>query len=143
MIEKQSDLFQTPQVLFDRLNEKFNFDYDVCANYENKLAEWKGDYFQNHFSDCVCFMNPPYSNPNRFVNRALDLRKYNVTTVCLLKSDTGTRLFHKLLDNKSIEIDFLQGRIKFTHPDENYCKGNYSPFPSLIAVIRPETIGKV
>ena len=53
----------TPQALFDKLNEEFHFDLDVCATVENAKCkkyyrleedglkqEWKG----------VCWMNPPY-----------------------------------------------------------------------------------
>ena len=55
--------WETPQNLFDQLNNEFGFDIDVCAIPENKkcdkfyspiqdglLQKWKG----------VCWMNPPY-----------------------------------------------------------------------------------
>jgi hypothetical protein len=44
-MEKESDLWQTPRWLFDKLDEEFNFDYDVCANEENKLTSFKGGLF--------------------------------------------------------------------------------------------------
>jgi len=53
----------TPQDFFDKLNEEFHFELDVCATAENAKCkkyyspeedglkqEWKG----------VCWMNPPY-----------------------------------------------------------------------------------
>lgn len=136
-MEKQSDLWQTPQEFFDKLNEFFKFDYDVCANENNKLAPFKGDYFINDFSNCTCYMNPPYSNPSKFVNRALELIKNNVTTVCLLKSDTGTKLFHSLYNNPKVHIEFIKGRIKFLHPNEELNKNWTASFPALLAIIRP------
>ncbi len=55
--------WETPQTLFDTLNEEFDFELDVCAASENAKCkkyysptedglkqEWKG----------VCWMNPPY-----------------------------------------------------------------------------------
>jgi hypothetical protein len=63
MFSSKSDLWSTPQYLFDELNKEFNFDIDVCANSENAkckkyyseeqnglLQEWTG----------VCWCNPPY-----------------------------------------------------------------------------------
>ncbi len=54
---------ETPQDFFDKLNEEFHFELDVCATAENAKCkkyysseedglkqEWKG----------VCRMNPPY-----------------------------------------------------------------------------------
>lgn len=59
----QTDLWATPQDFFDKLNNEFGFELDVCARHENaKCAkyftkeqdglaqEWKG----------ICWMNPPY-----------------------------------------------------------------------------------
>jgi site-specific DNA-methyltransferase (adenine-specific) len=134
-MEKDSDLWQTPKNLFDDLNYEFNFDYDVCANAENKLSTFKGDYFNNDFENCVCFMNPPYSSPNKFVEKALSLAKKNVTTVCLLKCDTSTILFHKLNNSgKNVEIRFIKGRIKFIHPKK---KSRYKAnFSNMIVVIK-------
>ncbi len=39
MTEKLSDQWQTPQWLFDELNQEFNFDIDLCANSENSKCE--------------------------------------------------------------------------------------------------------
>ncbi len=55
--------WETPQDFFDKLNEEFHFELDVCATSENAKCkkyyspeedglkqEWKG----------ICWMNPPY-----------------------------------------------------------------------------------
>jgi len=55
--------WETPQGLFDILNEEFHFELDVCATAENAkckkyynpeedalIQEWKG----------ICWMNPPF-----------------------------------------------------------------------------------
>lgn len=64
----QTDEWPTPQDFFNRLNEEFQFELDVCATPENAkcerfftkhenglLQEWKG----------VCWMNPPYGREIR------------------------------------------------------------------------------
>lgn len=133
MIEKESDLWQTPKDLYDDLNREFKFDYDVCQNGTNGLAPYLGDYFTSNYSHCVCFMNPPYSNPTKFVNRAIELTKDGVVTVCLLKCDTSTKLFHDVFLSK-YEVRFLKGRLKFTHPNKQTI--HRANFPSMIVVIR-------
>jgi len=35
LFTSKTDLWETPQLLFDQLNEEFNFDIDVCALAEN------------------------------------------------------------------------------------------------------------
>jgi len=35
MFTSKTDLWSTPQYFFDKLNEEFNFDLDVCAIKEN------------------------------------------------------------------------------------------------------------
>lgn len=141
MTEKASDLWQTPAWLFQELDQEFKFDYDVCANENNALKPCKGDYFKVEYKDCVCFMNPPYSSPARFVERALKLRHKGVTTVCLLKADTGTKLFSLVWDREQnnpksgIEVRFLEGRIKFNHPNPDKNKGWTGTFPSMVVII--------
>ena len=131
-MEKQSDLWQTPLEFFNILDKEFNFTYDVCQSNGNGLNPYLGDYFTRDYRNCICFMNPPYSNPNKFVERAIELAKNNVITVCLLKCDTSTRLFHRLYG--VYEIKFIKGRLKFTHP--NKCNKNGSTFPSMIVIIK-------
>jgi len=63
-----SNSWETPQGLFDKLNEEFHFELDVCATSEHAKCkkyyspeedglkqEWKG----------ICWMNPPYGREIR------------------------------------------------------------------------------
>jgi site-specific DNA-methyltransferase (adenine-specific) len=63
MFTSETDLWSTPQDLFDKLNSAFNFNLDVCATHENAKCKkyftkkenglkqkWKGNVW----------MNPPY-----------------------------------------------------------------------------------
>lgn len=137
---KISDLWQTPRELFETLNKEFKFNYDVCANESNKLAPCLGDYFTEEYSNCTCFMNPPFSNSLIFVRRAITLSYNNVLTVCLLKADTSTKVFHELYDysiqkaKPGIEIRFFPKRIQYTHPLKLV---SGCAFPSMLAIIYP------
>lgn len=87
----------------------FNFDIDLCATGENsKCEDWFSDYltdvqeykrFPNSprtatlkdlvnigGNPLVCFMNPPYSNPCPFIEKAWEDSRY-CKTVCLVKCD--------------------------------------------------------
>ena len=138
IISKETDLWQTPKELFNKLDDEFHFDYDVCQNGENGLKPYLGDYLEKEYSNCVCFMNPPYSRPILFIGRALELSKSGVTTICLLKVDTATKWFAMLWDYElhrpkpGIKIRFLPKRVNFTHP---YKKGSSNFFCSMVVII--------
>lgn len=63
LYSSESEVWETPQALFNKLNDEFHFDIDVCATPENAKCckffsplddglsqDWQG----------VCWMNPPY-----------------------------------------------------------------------------------
>ena len=137
-----SDNWETPQWLFDELNEEFNFDIDLCATKENsKCNQYYIDYLKNikkdftwwaveyrplkHKYNCA-FMNPPYSNPKPFIEKAWEDSKY-CKIVCLVPNTIKTAKYLDLLDEhngegtfrqwkKGLEIKDLSRRTKFNHP---------------------------
>ena len=62
MFSSNTDLWATPQYFFDRLNEEFGFEIDVCATDENAKCD---KYFTletdglNQDWNGICWMNPP------------------------------------------------------------------------------------
>ncbi len=112
MTSKLSDQWQTPQWLFDELSGEFNFDIDLCATKENsKCILFGTDYLrdgvgsvhndmdypcfqeyikENLLSNGTCFMNPPYSNPRPFIEKAWEDSKH-CKIVCLVKCDPSTK----------------------------------------------------
>ena len=63
LYSSKTDLWETPQELFDSLNQEFHFDLDVCAIPENA----KCDEFYTPEQDGLvkpwigtCWCNPPY-----------------------------------------------------------------------------------
>ena len=58
-----SDLWETPQEFFNRLNEEFHFTLDVCALPENAKCSRYYTPEDNGLLmpwDGVCWCNPPY-----------------------------------------------------------------------------------
>ena len=59
----KTDLWATPQAFFDKYNDIYKFDLDVCATHENAKCE---KYFTEEQDGLaqewtgVCWMNPPY-----------------------------------------------------------------------------------
>lgn len=130
MFSSKTDLWATPQDFFDKLNEEFHFETDVCALPENaKCAhyytpeqdglaqEWEG----------ICWCNPPYGREvGKWVKKAAEA---NATVVMLLPARTDTRWFHDYIYGKA-EIRFIKGRLKFGG------QKNAAPFPSMVVVFR-------
>ena len=63
LFSSNTDLWATPQWFFDKLNEEFGFDTDVCAVPENAKCEHfytrQDDGLSKEWSG-VLWMNPPY-----------------------------------------------------------------------------------
>lgn len=157
---KLSDQWQTPQALFDELNAEFHFDVDLCATKENRKTEcWYRDYLnekvcradrETDMSAWNCaFMNPPYSNPKPFIEKAWEDSKH-CKIVCLVKCDPSTRWWTTFWDHAIVkelgdidgtgmmrkalvrpsgpkpgcEVRFFPKRIKFDPPQELIASGD-------------------
>ncbi|ETK27382.1 phage N-6-adenine-methyltransferase [Paenibacillus larvae] len=128
----KTDMWETPQNLFDRLNEEFKFDLDVCAIPENAKCkryftpsedglkqEWKG----------ACWMNPPYGRQiGKWIAKAYESSLEGATVVCLVPSRTDTKWWHGYCMKG--EIRFIRGRLKFGGSPHN------APFPNAVVIFR-------
>ena len=133
LFSSSTDLWATPQIFFDTLNEEFEFTLDPCATDENAKCE---RYFtkeidgllQNWQGESV-FCNPPYGKDiSKWVKKCSDeARKPNTKVVALLPARTDTRWFHQYICRKA-EIRFIQGRLKFGGSK------NSAPFPSMVVI---------
>ena len=134
MFSSKTDLWETPQYLFDELNKEFDFELDSCATPENAKCtnyftkeqdglkqEWQG----------VVWCNPPYGRDvGQWVRKAyLSFKTGYADVVMLLPARTDTRWFHEYIYKKpNVEIRFLKGRLKFG------ASKNSAPFPSMIVI---------
>lgn len=133
LFSSKTDLWETPQDFFDKLNDEFHFDLDVCALPENAKCDRyytpDQDGLKQEWSG-VCWRNPPYGRGIwRWIKKASESKG---TVVCLVPARTDTKWFHEYILGKA-EIRFIKGRLTFQGGQ------NHAPFPSMIAVFRPDT----
>lgn len=126
-----TDVWATPQDLFDRLNDEFHFELDVCAIPENakcKRYYTPEDDGLNQPWDGVVWCNPPYSKGNipKWLEKAAN---ENTTVVMLLPVSTDTGWFHDYIYGKA-EIRFIRGKVRFG--DAKWT----ARFPSMIVIFR-------
>lgn len=133
MFSGKTDLWETPQDFFDKLNKEFHFDLDVCALPENAKCERyytpKMDGLSQPWEG-TCWCNPPYGREvGSWVRRALMSSIAGATVVMLLPARTDVKWFHEYIyERESIEVRFIRGRLKF-----GGCKDN-APFPSMVVI---------
>lgn len=130
LFTSKSDEWETPQDLFDNLNNQFNFTFDVCATKENakclKYFTKKDNSLKKKWPKSWKWMNPPYGREiHNWIYKASDVGK----TVCLLPARTDTKWFHYCILKKA-EIRFIKGRLKFGD------NKNSAPFPSIIVIFK-------
>ena len=125
-----TDLWATPQDLYDRYHARYSFELDVCATAQNaKCArhftvaddglaqEWRGR----------CWMNPPYGREiGAWMAKAWRSSEAGALVVCLVPARTDTAWWHDFAVKG--EIEFLRGRLKFGGHK------NSAPFPSAVVV---------
>jgi site-specific DNA-methyltransferase (adenine-specific) len=152
MFSRKGDEWETPQKLFDLLNEEFHFGTDAAATSKNTKC---GNYYEESscnamwidwFRDAelsqvppIFFLNPPYSKIGAFIKKAYEESLKGATIVCLIPARTDTRYFHDYC-MKASELRFVKGRLTFTNKtlpsyrvDGNF-KSSPAPFPSVIVV---------
>ena len=135
LFTSKTDLWETPQDLFDELDAEFGFDLDVCALPENAKCE----HFYTPESDAlwqdwrgVCWMNPPYGRQiGRWIQKAYESSLEGATVVCLVPARTDTAWWHDYCMKG--EIRFLRGRVHFWKDGRPI---DPAPFPSAVVVFR-------
>lgn len=131
MMSKKQD-WETPDHLFDALNQEFNFTLDVCAHSENhKLDNYYSpadDSLIQDWANDICFMNPPYGRDVYiWMEKAYNEYLKGATVVCLIAARTDTKYWHEFC-MKATEIRLIKGRLRFKGAD------NSATFPSAIIV---------
>ncbi len=127
--------WETPDWLFDRLNEEFSFSLDPSASDANHRCEKyytaADDGLSQNWGGYTVFCNPPYGKQlAKWVRKAYEeSRKPNTTIVLLIPARTDTQWFHDYIYGTA-EIRFIKGRIKFKGAMYN------APFPSMIVIYR-------
>lgn len=141
LFSSDSDLWETPQWIFDELNTEFGFTLDVCATDDNKKCEEyinpTEDGLKQPWNGRV-WCNPPYGRQiGLWIEKAqkeIHTNPYADLIVLLIPARTDTKWFHDYLYQKrNVELRFIKGRLKFGDKKD-------APFPSMVAVIRKDNI---
>ena len=114
-----TDDWKTPDSLFKKLNEEFNFDHDPCPlkGFNGLVAPWGKRNF----------VNPPYSQLKEWCKKGYEESLKDKLVVMLIPSRTDTAAWHDYC-MKADEIRFIRGRLKFGGSK------NSAPFPSAIII---------
>lgn len=134
MFSSKDQTWETPQELFDDLNDIFKFDLDVCADEDSAKCKVYFNEEQDGLSQMWfgnCWMNPPYTREQaKWVKKAIEeVNAGNAeTVVVLIPARTETVAWQKYIFAEAKAICFVNGRLKFSG-----CS-NAAPFPSAIVL---------
>ena len=126
--------WETPQNLFDELNNEFHFTVDVASSDSNYKVDKHYTIKENgliqDWENERVWCNPPYG---RKISEWVEKAFYSsALVVMLLPARTDTKWFHKYIYNKDCaEVRFIKGRLKFGE------QKNSAPFPSMIVIFYP------
>lgn len=90
--------WDTPQSLFDKLNQEFKFEWDLAASDKNakcpKFFTQKDDGLKQKW-DGICWMNPPFNKDlKKWILKAqLESKKHNSVVCCLVPFRDNTIWF--------------------------------------------------
>ncbi len=120
----QPDDWKTPDDFYNKLNKRFNFDFDLCPLNHN-INDWDGlevEWGQRNF------VNPPYSRKLKeaFIIKAYKESLKGKLCVLLIPASTDTIIFHEYILDIA-EIEFIKGRIKFEGFNN---RGEYCNYPA-------------
>ena len=116
-----NDEHLTPSWLKDGL---FAGWFDPCPLWDS--SEPKFDGLKIDWAADRIFVNPPYSNPRPWVEKAIEAARAGKTVAMLLKHDTSTRWYSRLHEAGAHFLAII-GRLAFT--------GSPAPFPSVLVVL--------
>lgn len=129
--------WSTPQDFFDRLNQRYHFEIDLCATPENakckKFYTREQDALKQDWRG-VCWMNPPYGRGlHKWMKKAYTSAKENgATIVCLLPARTSTGWWHDYCEKA--EYEFVRGKLHFNNSKDP------APFASVVVVFKAELL---
>ena len=137
------DDWETPQALFDALNEIYHFTLDPCSTHDNaKCAKHytaEEDGLSQSWEGETVFCNPPYGRDiGKWVKKCANESEH-AKIVMLIPARTDTAYFHDYIYHKA-NVEFLRGRLKFEMGGLASCP---APFPSMLVTWgEPKTIGE-
>ena len=120
MKSKESDSYATDNWIKDLFSEWF----DPCTLSDGELRSFDG--LGSSWGE-KSFVNPPYSNPLKWVEKAIKEHEKGKTVVLLLKHDSSTKWYQKLHE-AGAKFLMIQGRLR-------HKTGTPAPFPSILVIL--------
>jgi len=120
-------MWETPRVLFDKLNKQYDFTFDCCAEEGNTKCEtWSGDFLDDlDIANVTSWMNPPFSKADAMFRHFFKVIKRGV---CIYRCDNmETKIWQDIILKKATWIFIPKGRICYEGMD-----GKGSRFPSAL-----------
>lgn len=144
-----SDQYETPLSVFKNLDREFGFGLDVCAQHSTaKCPEYwteEDDALSKDWATDAglvfgkwLWCNPPYSDINPWITKAIDAQSKGVGTVMLVMADTSVKWFSRGQLYASETRFITDGRLSFLR-DGKPASGNNKG--SLIFVFDPHRVG--
>lgn len=112
------DDWETPQSLFDQLDEEFHFILDAASSDQNAKCEHhytaENSGLEHSWEGETVFCNPPYGrNIGDWIRKASqEASKPDTLVVLLVPARTDTRWFQNHILHRA-EVRFLPGRLKY------------------------------
>jgi phage N-6-adenine-methyltransferase len=126
--EKNTDSYMSPEWIL-----KMFEDYqDVCPINDNPEV----DALKLDWANKI-YVNPPYSNPLPWIEKAIEEANKGKVIVMMLKVDTSTKWFRRIIESKA-HILWLNGRIKYRRMDYKYHKPTPVSFPVMLVTFYNE-----
>jgi phage N-6-adenine-methyltransferase len=108
--------YETPDYIFNPLNDEFHFTLDVAATSQNtkckKYFTKEDDGLIQKWSG-ICWMNPPFGKiMQKWVRKAYSEWRNGITVVALLPVRTNTKWWHEYIQDIA-QVKFIRGEVKF------------------------------
>lgn len=134
LFSSATGVWGTPPELFERYNDRYRFELDVCALPDNAKCDRyftpEDDGLTQPWAPARCWMNPPYGRGiDQWMRKAWEESQQGALVVCLVPSRTDTAWWHDWAVKGRIE--FLRGRLRFEGAPSS------APFPSAIVTYLP------
>jgi hypothetical protein len=130
----ERDEWQTESKFWNKLNQKYNFTFDCCAQEHNAKTEcFSNDFLKmsvyelrNH----VAWMNPPFSKAREMFEHFLKVVEGGVAIYRF--DNPETKLWQEVIFRHASWIFIPMGRVSYTPFDINMRNGLGTRFPSAL-----------
>lgn len=127
---KGNDNFETPDYIFEQLNDIFNFELDAaCSDKNCKCPMGISLDSLNSIWMFRTFCNPPFSKKAEFIKHADEEVQKGHCPICVMilpLNCMDTKVWHEVIEGR-YHYEILKGRIAFIDPETNKPKkGNNS-----------------